>query len=115
MGYSMTKAASDTLDIIKRELTKNYPDEKKTQTGWKVRDNSYFFEVERQDQKDGGILGNVWKLTDDGSRCTICGEGFRITGDGLVARFPALPASIRDLLNCRTVNMKEDEEDETHG
>ena len=81
MGYSCTAKAGDTLDALMTLLQGK--DEPSSNT-WTANGKTYFYEVDRIEQEDGGITGEVILTKGDTGRKI---GSFRINGDGRVGIF----------------------------
>jgi hypothetical protein len=92
MGFSYTQAAGRTMEAIEAACKRaRQPGETSTNEFWEGRAR-YFFEIDRQDQPDGGIRGEV-HLTWDNAKGTGWARlvsTFAIDGRGRVVRGPAL-------------------------
>lgn len=89
MGWSCRADASDVVNLwMKACLAQT-----NNQNLYRVGETTYFYEVSRTEHRDGAITGGIMKVvsTDpDGTmRAVPCG-GFRINGDGSVARGPKM-------------------------
>lgn len=83
MGWSCRKDASDVLNEIERELSmgKNGM----PSNGW-MRDGRQFFYETGDEQEDGGIVGHIYEMTEDGNSAVPVGP-FYISPDGSHAAF----------------------------
>jgi hypothetical protein len=97
-GYSMTAQASRAIkDLMKLLRNENEPSSpsKTARLGtneWKRGKDVYFYELETEDQDDGGIKGEVIKGTKSiGS--------FHIDGNGYVVKFPGASKTAIDKVN----------------
>lgn len=81
MGYSCTKAADDTLAMIREAFASKSND-------WYEKERHYFYEIGKEN-RDGAITGAVWTM--EGYKK----GGFRIEPDGTISRFDHLPASVK--------------------
>lgn len=92
MGYSTTSKAADTLDSLMNILQEGQ--DRETSNTWTVKhqgfDRTYFYEVDRKDEPDGGIRGDVQENT-IGDNCRYAGR-FHITGEGVIRHFPGATA-----------------------
>lgn len=81
MGYSCTKAASDSLAVLsdrfKTDGNPNY---------LTIRGDKYFFERGRE-QADGSITGELMQFSPDENTCTVAGR-VKIAPNGVIVRFP---------------------------
>jgi len=91
-GYSMTEKSSRSLKALMKALgNENEPGLSPKTKGlgsneWVRGKDTYFYELERDDQEDGGIKGEVIKGTKSiGS--------FHIDGNGYIVKFPGAPDS----------------------
>ncbi len=92
MGWSHTSAAGQTLRSIEERCrqTREGKEDASTNTYY-VGESRRFYEVERCDQPDGGIVGEIHEMFDRGGRtwCRLI-DTFRIDGSGAVMRGPEL-------------------------
>ena len=87
VGWSCRKEAGDTLD----RATEYCRASEGSSNTWKVDGREFFYEVSSREYEDGRITGTVWEILN--GLCYRRG-GFRIEGNGKVARFPYLSKSI---------------------
>jgi len=97
-GYSMTRDASKALKDLMKALGNDCTVGTSHSTPglgsneWKRGKDTYFYELETEDQADGGIKGEVIK----GSKSI---GTFHIDGNGYVVRFPGASKSAIDKVN----------------
>lgn len=89
MGYSCCTSAANALDFILDQVT----DSLGSSNSWQNDGNDYFFERGRE-QADGSITGTVYRMIGE-NRCRKAGSA-KIDPDGLVRRFPNIPAHVRE-------------------
>jgi hypothetical protein len=82
MGYSCTKAASDTLHAVHHLFNAG-----KNQSTLLINGTEYFFERGRENG-DGAITGTLMEMLPN-DYCRKAGS-VRIDGEGKIARFPGL-------------------------
>jgi len=88
MGYSCNAKAAYAMDEISAMCVKSTG----ASNTWEHGSDRYFYERSNVEHDDGAITGSVWKMV--GDRCKRAGS-FRISGHGLVERFPTMPANMR--------------------
>lgn len=107
MGYSCTKAASDTLAYIQQRFQ---PSDLKTRV-FRFGSADYFFERGRE-REDGAITGTLVVFTTDSGKPTFASDDsdsaygrnvgtVRIEADGTISRFPRLDAASKKEINSR--------------
>lgn len=85
MGWSCTAKAGLTLDGISKLF-------QGSSNTWTTEKGTFFFETGRENS-EGAITGQVWKMIVWQGEDRIKRSGsFRIEPDGIIARFPHLPA-----------------------
>lgn len=96
MGYSAAAAAFRTLEKIEE------------QHGQRIYNGlpGGFWEIGKE-QRDGAIIGDVWKFTEPSQVNVVKAGRFRIEPDGLIKRFPLLPVTTRNEINTRLTSAKQ--------
>jgi hypothetical protein len=93
MGWSYTATAGRTMDKIAEacKRTRVGTQDETTSNVFRVAGKRYFYEVERQDQTDGGIVGEIWQSYERDRQSFARRTGvFRIDGQGRFVRGPKL-------------------------
>ena len=81
MGYSLTKAVSDVLDIwMKRCLEST-----NCQNVYMVGSEKYFWETGRRVNDDDSVTGSIWRFVGENVRRS---GTFRIEANGTITRAP---------------------------
>lgn len=86
MGYSYTDAAGKVLDAWSNACRK----QTNSSNDFIHGDCRYFFEESREDQSDGGIVGEVFRKL-NANNCVSIGI-FRVRGDGTIDHMPRVLA-----------------------
>ena len=89
MGYSCTAAASKTLELLMYAVKGNTNG---PTNSWTFDGENYFYEIGRENY-DYSITGSVFKMV--GRNLSKKVGPFKISRDGILVRFPAIPANIR--------------------
>ncbi len=91
MGYSCTAVASNVLEFMLSDLSKNVGNG--TSNGWFNNCCEFFFEQGKENE-DGAITGQVYRLMNN--KCYRAGS-VRIEPDGIVSRFAHIPHSLKTM------------------
>lgn len=97
-GYSLTRSASDALKSLMKALGNDGLEGRRSDSSglgsneWKRGKDSYFYELERENQEDGGIKGEVIK----GSKSI---GSFHIDGNGYIVKFPGASKEVIEKVN----------------
>lgn len=99
MGFSTTQKASHVLDALLTILQQRNPAHETASNVWHTRQGEvYMQEVDREEQDDGGIVGDVHRGNGLGSVIFI--GKYHIDGDGVIHSFPgATPAQQNEAMD----------------
>lgn len=95
MGFGARATAFATLERIK-DLPPRDGADKSQERGSNATPFPGFYELDRDDQKDGGLAGDVFQLSPSGQAHSM--GRFQISGSGKVQHFPGLSPAERQAI-----------------
>jgi hypothetical protein len=88
MGYSASREAFRTLEALDVVCRKHSG----MSNVWDYKGKRYMYEIDRKDQKDDGIKGDVSEFVGETSAKRL--GKFHVDGDGIIVKFPGWPEDV---------------------